>query len=251
MSSLSEEASILGRCYEPAMEAARTRFVTSPPLRAFLDPALPRGLPEVFLICFSSAGVAMTAPVEGWIRRAGEKCEQIGLSQLGKALKTHAAHEADHHLMMIEDARALVARWNARHEPLLDADRLIDRPPSAGVRHYHALHERVIAGDAPYGQIAIEYEIEMLSVRFGPMLLDRCTRDLGVDVDTELSFLSKHVALDVGHTRFNEQQLDDLLREHEEFLGPLVEAGSEALDAYAEFLNDSLNDATALTASAG
>jgi hypothetical protein len=72
MSTLSEGTSLLGRRYEPGIQAARTRFVGSPPLLTFLDPALPRGLPEAFLICFSSAGVAMTVPVEGWIRRAGE-----------------------------------------------------------------------------------------------------------------------------------------------------------------------------------
>jgi hypothetical protein len=169
----------------------------------------------------------------------------MGLTELGRALRTHARHEAGHHHMMIEDTRKLVARWNAHRTPLLDADHLLAQPPTAGVLQYQKLHEDTIAGDTPYAQIAIEYEIEMLSVRFGPAMIERCSKDLGPSILEGLSFLQEHVALDVGHTKFNEQQLEQVLQKNPEFLMPLVRAGAAALDAYAAFLADCLQLAKA------
>src|SRR5262249_17650096 len=87
-------------------------------------------------------------------------------------------------------------------------------------------------------QLAVEYEIEMLSVTYGPRLLERCTGLLGEAIREGLSFLSDHVALDAGHTNFNRIQLGRLLEEQPGFLSGLVTAGSAALDAYAMFLGD-------------
>jgi hypothetical protein len=87
-------------------------------------------------------------------------------------------------------------------------------------------------------QLAIEYEIEMLSVTYGPRLIERCAGLLGEEVLEGLSFLRDHVALDAGHTNFNRNQLSRLLNEQPGVLSGLVTAGSEALDAYATFLGD-------------
>jgi hypothetical protein len=37
----------------------------------------------------------MTEPVEGWIRRAGHRCGELGLEHLAKALAAHAHHGVD------------------------------------------------------------------------------------------------------------------------------------------------------------
>ncbi|MCA1850511.1 MAG: hypothetical protein LC672_05565, partial [Acidobacteria bacterium] len=107
--------------YTPHLQAARTRFATSPTLLKILHPEIDEAALELFLIFFNALGVGMTRPVEDWIRRAGERCTEIGLGELGRALRAHAKQEAGHHLMMIEDTRRLVARWNARRTPTLDA----------------------------------------------------------------------------------------------------------------------------------
>jgi hypothetical protein len=180
----------------------------------------------------------MTEPVEGWIRRAGRRCGELGLEPLAKALEIHAHQEADHHLLMLADARLLVEQWNKTHKPRLDVDILLGLPPTSGVAAYVGLHERLIAGPTPYGQLAVEYEIEMLSVTYGPRLLDRCKKLLGEEILKGLSFLVDHVALDAGHTNFNRFQLGRLLEEQPAFLSALVSSGSEALDAYATFLGD-------------
>lgn len=226
--------------YEALMAPARQRFDEHPAVAALFRDRLEVKTLEAFLIYFCALGVGMTEPVEQWIRRAGRRCGEFGLSKLAKALDAHAQQEADHHLLMQADTQRLVDRWNSRRQPVLVAGALMDLAPTKGVTTYRRLHEDVIAGTTPYGQLAIEFEIEMLSVVYGPKLIERCTTLLGADILEALSFLSDHVELDVGHTHFNRLQLSSLLNENPSFLPPLVSAGSAALDAYAMFLDDCL-----------
>lgn len=226
--------------YEALLAPARQRFDEHPSIAALFRDRLEPDTLEAFLIYFSALGVGVTQPVDGWIRRAGQRCGELGLSQLGKALEAHAHQEAGHHLLMQADANRLVDRWNAIRQPSLSAAALLALGPTKGVIAYRSLHEDVIAGPAPYGQLAIEFEIEMLSLAYGPRLIERCTVLLGPGILEALSFLSDHVALDVGHTHFNRLQLSSLLNENPSFLSNLVSAGSAALDAYAMFLDDCL-----------
>jgi hypothetical protein len=224
--------------YEAKLAIARERFDQHPAVRAlFRDPIAPVTL-EAFLISFAIVGVRMTEPVEEWIRRAGRRCGELGLEHLARALEAHARQEADHHLLMLADARLLTERWNKAGKPELNVNALLRLPPTPGVEAYVSVHESVISGPTPYGQLAIEYEIEMLSVTYGPRLLERCTALLGEAILEGLSFLSDHVALDAGHTNFNRFQLGRLLEEQPGFLSGLVTAGSAVLDAYAMFLGD-------------
>ena len=226
--------------YESGLANARERFDRHPAVQAlFHDDIDPLTL-EAFLIAFAIVGVRMTEPVEGWIRRAGRRCGELGLESLAKALAAHAHQEADHHLLMLADARLLLERWNQSRTPELHLDVLLNLPATAGVAAYTALHEGIISGPTPYGQLAIEYEIEMLSVTYGPRLIERCTGLLGEEIRQGLSFLTDHVTLDAGHTNFNRIQLGRLLEEQPTFLSVLVSAGSDALDAYATFLGDCL-----------
>jgi hypothetical protein len=224
--------------YEASLAIARERFDQHAAVRAlFHEPIDPVAL-ERFLISFAIIGVRMTEPVEEWIRRAGGKCGELGLGALAKALTAHAHQEAEHHLLMLADARFLVERWNTAGRTELNVDALLALPPTPGVAAYVSLHESVISGPTPYAQLAIEYEIEMLSVAYGPRLLERCTGLLGEAIVEGLSFLSDHVALDAGHTNFNRIQLGRLLEGQPAFVSALVSAGSAALAAYATFLGD-------------
>ncbi len=237
--------------YESRMQSARQQFVKDPSLATILAADIDPPFLESFLIHFSALGVAMTEPVEGWIRRAGARCEEIGLIDLGQALQRHSRHEAGHHHLMVQDTRTLVSRWNSRRSLPLDADRILNQSLTPGVRIYRQLHEDVIRGDAPFCQLAIEHEIEMLSVRFGPLFIRQCVAVLDPTITSGLTFLREHVALDVGHTRFNQQELEKLLESHPQFAGPLVEAGGAALRAYASFLKDCLGIARMQTKGSG
>jgi hypothetical protein len=233
---MAKPVKLVNELYEPLILPARQRFARTRALGVIVN-SEPLFL-ELFLIQFSSLGVALTTPVEDWLVRAGQCCDDAGLPDIGRALRSHSRQEAGHHLMMIEDTHALVAHWNARHSPTLDADELLAREPSPGGRLYQELHEDNIAGETPYAQVAIEYEIELLPVQFGPVLLKKCAATLGSSIVERLSFLREHITLDVAHTRFNEQLLEKLLETDPGYLTPLVHAGERALDAYAAFLND-------------
>ena len=241
-------ASITGglASYEEQLEPARARFDKSYGITKLMSNATPPELVELFLIQYCSLGVSMTEPVEGWIRRAGVRCLEVGVRELGEALVCHAKHEAGHHMMMIRDTRSLVARWNAARAPALDAETFLLAPRPSGVERYVELHERTIAGDKPFGQIAIEYEIELMSIRVGPPFIGQCVNKLGPDITRCLSFVEDHVELDVGHTKLNLRQLGNLLERHPDFLDTLVATGKAALEVYAQFMEDCMRRAEAV-----
>jgi hypothetical protein len=201
-----------------------------------LDPKMDPARLELFLIHYCARAVPMTEPVEGWIRRAGERCEDLGFARLGRSLRMHARQEANHHLMLIEDVQRLVEDWNQRYCSALEVDALLHAPPTSAIRAYVSLHEDVIAGPAPFCQLAIEYEIEGLSVNMGPAFIKQCARLLGPAFLQKLSFLTEHVSIDVGHTKFNYLQLERLLAGAPSLAFLLGQVGNKALEAYGAFL---------------
>jgi len=235
---MSETSSL--ESYNRLLARARERFEQSPGLNAIRANTDPRFL-ESFLVYFCAIGAKMTEPVEDWIRRAASRTADMGHSELAAALTRHAQAESGHHLMMIADLRSLANHWNARHTPVIDADDLLDRAPGPGAIRYCEVHERNITGNTPFAQIAIEYEIEQLPLRYGSFFVARCLEVFGPSILPSLSFVTSHIELDVGHTRFNERELARLIDEFPESLAALVSAGSAALDAYAQFLSDCVN----------
>jgi hypothetical protein len=223
--------------YNRDLATVRERFDSNPALIALRSNNDPRLL-ELFLLYFCGIGAQMTQPVEGWIRRAASRCAELGFAALAKALDQHAQAEAGHHLMMIADLHSLANHWNSRHTRSIDADALLNQAPSEGARSYCEVHERNIDSTTPFAQIAIEYEIEQLPLRYGSVFLARCFEALGPEILPSLSFVSAHIELDVGHTHFNERELANLIDSTPESLPALVAAGTAALDAYAEFLSD-------------
>lgn len=195
-------------------------------------------------IHYCALGVAMTEPVEGWIRRAGEACVRAGFDKLGRALQGHARAEAGHHLLMIADLDRLCDRCAAAGRVAPKPGDMLALQWPESTQRYRQMHEDVIAGPHPYAQIAIENEIEMLSVDVGPRLLDNARSLLGDDILDDLSFLTDHVTLDIGHTKFNRRQMAAFLDMQAEqgrvdgVLDALVVAGSEVLDAYRAFVSD-------------
>jgi Iron-containing redox enzyme len=241
----------LSELYEARIRLDRRAAASHPSLGTLLDPAIDPILMERFLIEYCAWGVQITEPVEGWIRRAGERCVAIGLDAVGKGLIAHARHEAGHHLLFIHDTRALVQRWNASRPGALDAEALMARPPTPAMIAYINLHERNIESDTPFAQIAIEYEVEALSVSALPALLQQFARVLGADVLEGLSFLTSHAELDVGHTSQNRRLLNALLEARPDALDTLVEAGSGALSAYVDFLGECVSAASGAARSLG
>lgn len=232
--------------YTPRLAAARKRITSDPTLAPILDPDGDPDLVLGFLIQFSALGVEMTRRVDEWIARAGRRCELLGHAQLGRALVLHARHEAGHHNMMIDDLRLLVPRWNQTQALELDVDSLLALPATDAMCRYVAIHEDTIDSDAPYGQIAIEYEIEAMSVILGPALLQACSRALGPEILAGMSFIGEHTALDVGHTAMNEAELEKFLAAHPAEAERLAEIGQAALGIYLDFLGECVHGAREL-----
>jgi hypothetical protein len=201
---------------------------------------------DLFLIHFCSLGVGMTELVPDWIRRAGESTCKSGYEELGSALIRHAEHEAGHHELMIDDTRSLVARWNASRDMKLDPETFLSQPWSRGVVRYREFHEECIRSESPYGQIAIEYEIERISVTYGPLFFGHLVQLIGPDVLGCLSFIREHIALDVGHTHYNARVMEQFLKIAPGALEVLVAAGAGALDAYASYIEDCVQLAQAM-----
>lgn len=230
--------------YETKLNKAREDFINHPILTKIVRPEVDPIFLELFLIHFHALGVSMTKQVETWIYKTGEKCQEIGLTELGHLLCIHANNERGHDQMMINDTKLLVASWNKRRQPSLDAEEILAQPISKGVRNYIKLHEDVIASDTPFAQLAIQLEIEGLSVRVGPDLINQFVQVLGSSLLNNLSFLREHVTLDVSHIKFNEKQLDKLLTQYPEYTNVLIDHGEKALKAYGEFLCDCFDLAT-------
>ena len=222
--------------YEKLLAPYREKFAARPALSMLQSTvALPAELLQLFMLHYSAFGISMTHPVEGWIRRAGERCNDTGYSALGEALIKHARHEAGHHRLMVADLWSLADAWNAEHAKKINPVALSRQKLPSSIAQYRALHEEVITGDTPYAQIAIEYEIEALSVRHGPALLAAACAS---NAASGSSFLREHISIDSAHTQFNREQIAKLLFRHPECLKPLVQSGAAALEIYGRFIDD-------------
>jgi hypothetical protein len=226
--------------YEKTLEEVRLTFKER--IQKLIQESDKRSL-LVFWINFSSYGVGMTESVDSWIRRAGQKSEELGYITLGQKLIKHAVHEKGHHLMMIKDLYKLVDFWNAhRFSPFVNAEEFLTRSPENSVIAYQELHEECINSDFPFAQIAIEYEIEKLSAVHGPELVKNACAIFGEDVKSCLSFVTEHMTLDVGHTIYNKRAIAEFVNEYPEKIDMLIKLGSAALKIYADFLDDCHRD---------
>ena len=224
--------------YEKLLRPARERFASSPGIQGMINPQTEAKTLAAFLLHFSALSVPITEPVEGWIYRAGESCERLGLDKIAGSLYKHAKAEAGHDQYHLNDFDNLISFWNARWSPRADPAPILAHGLTSGGEHYCRLHEDNIAGSTPYCQFAIEYEIERLPVQYGEKFVGNCVRLLGEEILNCLSFVTSHVEFDVGHTKFNSHFLGNLILEDPSRLVPLAAAGAEALDAFSNHLTE-------------
>lgn len=231
---------LLKKLYEPHALLARGRLDSDAALCRLLAPSIEPLVLERFLIEWMARATYMTEPVDGWIRRTGQRCVDQGLEKLGESLIIHAKSETGHHLMTIDDARALVNYWNARHEPRLMLEELLAQRPFESMVEYRQLHDDTIEGPHPVGQVAIEREVGYLAVHYVPRVLEQVEKVLGKDVAGKLSFLEEHTAVDVGHTMLNEKMLEEAIQRSPEHAHLYAETGARALTTYIRFMGDCL-----------
>ncbi len=229
--------------YPGLMAPIHAELAKAPALVRLLDAEIAPRLLHRFLIEYCALGVQLTEPVEGWILRAGKRCKAMGLDAVGDSLVKHAVHEAGHERLFMADAKALSALYQSRYGEAIDVEALLADRATPAMQRYISLHEETIAGPAPFAQVAIELEIEGLSVSVGPSLLKQIEGALGPAGLACCSFLTEHVAIDVGHTKLNEKMLGRLLAVKPEALQVLVDTGKQALEAYLGFLGECMDRA--------
>ena len=226
------------RAYDQLVGPARQRFSASPGISAMVSPDTDLRMMAAFLLHFSALSVPITEPVEGWIRRAAERCEALGLVEIARALKGHAKAEAGHHEYHNQDFINLTGVWNSRWLPPVDPEAIRAHGLTPGGERYCRVHEQTIAGPTPFCQFAVEYQIELLPVTYGQRFVDNCIHLLGREILHCMSFATSHIEFDIGHTKFNAHFLGHLIADSPCRLGPLVEAGTAALDAFGDHLTE-------------
>lgn len=226
------------REYQQLIGVARQRFAASRGIQAMISPETDARTMAAFLLHFSALSIPLTEPVEGWIRRAGERCVALGWVDLGDALKRHSISEAGHDRYHKDDVVNLIQFWNSRWMPTIGLDAVSLHGLTSGGERYRQLHEDTLASSTPYCQLAIEYEIELLPIHYGPRFVDNCVALLGKDILHCMSFATSHIEFDIGHSKFNAHFLNRMLTEWPVRLAPAAQAGAAALDAFGDHLTE-------------
>lgn len=228
--------------YNELTHPARVQFLLSEGINYFMCEQNKTKL-HAFLLSWTVNSIAMTEQVENWIQRAGEKCTQNQMAEVGEKLKHHAHQEADHDLMLVDDAQQLIELWNTKYNDNMTASDITYQKSTTETNAYVQLHEDTINGKHPYAQAAIEYEIERISVVYGPRMLENIHNVLGEQFNNSITFLAEHVLLDQGHTKFNLDLMERCLANGGD-VTELARVGSTALQIYSEFLTKCIQHST-------
>lgn len=223
---------------EPARRAFHEREIVN---KLFRGQDVEPVLMNLFLVFWSAGNAGLTEPIEGYLAEAARNAGSKGAAQLSHFLEHHAEEEKGHNLWALDDVRALTDRWNQDHPAMrLDADVLIQRRFTPAVKKYHFLHEKYVRGDDPWGELAIDLEIELMAVKYGENFIQNCVRTLGGDALQLLSFLRLHVEADQGHSEENVRFMASFESEHPEHLPVMLEAGREGLESYGDYLEETM-----------
>ncbi|QEV21732.1 iron-containing redox enzyme family protein [Streptomyces alboniger] len=231
--------------YEARAEAARKGFAEHP---AVLELGSPQTDARLFLqwhYRYCLHGVHVTRDMQRVIETAGARSRDAGHDSVGEGLIKHARGETGHDRLMVDDARSTAALLGGKGGVVLDTeDILANTPALSSAARYNALFERLSGGTEPVCTVAALYEMEQLSAGFAVDLVVNCKRTMGDDA-SRFTFLDEHVVVDVGHIALDRRMLETALTDRPPLLDAMVEAGTEVLASYAEFVGECLELARA------
>lgn len=237
-----ENTQIYQNEYQRRCKTARKEFASRTVVKEVFTEGIEPKLLKLFMIYWSALSAGISEPIPAYFNRAAERCKKEGFEEMVEIFSEHGKEEEGHDAWATSDVQKLVEIWN-KEEPnfQLDAKELLDNRMSPAVKRYHKLHEHVIEGDSPWAELAIGLEIELIATTYGPILLKNWVNCMGQDSLPSISFLHEHVRADVGHTETNFEVVHKLLAQHPEYTDTLVKTAGDALNSYADFLNDALN----------
>lgn len=236
-----ENTSIKENEYQKRAAVARQNFASREIVKELFSQEIEPKLLKLFMIHWNALNAGLTEPIPVYLKRAGERCEEMGLNSMAEFFYEHEHEEDGHENWAIDDVEELVALWN-QEEPnyQLNTQELLAKKMSPAVKRYHQLHEQVLEGNSPWAELAIDIEIELLSTSYGPILVKKWIDCMGQSSLSKISFLHKHVTADVGHTDTNFDVVDQFISEHPESVEMLAETAAAALNVYADFLEDAM-----------
>ncbi|WP_434386572.1 hypothetical protein [Melittangium boletus] len=237
--------SLVKELYEPYVLPTRARLATEAVVRRLGDGSLEPHVLERFFLQYHALGVYLTEPLESWVRREGQRCLFQGLDALGKALLAQARPEAQQHVMLMDDTRLLVRRWNLRRPCTLHAERLLAQFPTDAMRDWRLHVEETLTEEPPGAQLALAYELGHFHQTLGPVLLAHVARALGREALDGLTFLKENAQPATGRALTQARLMEDLLRTMPENAQVLAERGAGVLDIHLRFLEDCLQSAEA------
>lgn len=236
---------LLQSLYEPCVQAARRRFEVDGGVRLLLDPTLEPALFERFLLQYACLEAQRARLAPAWLRRAGERCLELGWDSPGQELRAHGSHTAGAEQGWREELGRLVHGWNVRHLPRLDAETLLCQQPVASFTGYVRLHEEALAGPLPAGLVALALELEGLGAAWSRPLLAQARRLLGPGAAERLRFLSAYVEREPERVALHRRRLGEVLALLPQAAPALAELGAQALELYARMLHECLHAAAA------
>lgn len=227
--------------YQKGAELVRQKFASKEIVKELFERQVNPKLLKLFMIHWNALNAGLTEPIPMYLKRAGERCQNMGLGFMADFFYEHEHEEDGHEDWAIDDVKELVSLWN-KEEPnhKLDAKNLLAKKISPTVKRYHELHEQIIEGGSPWAELAIDVEIELIATTYGPVLVRKWIDCMGQESLSKVSFLDKHVSADVGHTKTNFQIVDRFISEHPESVNVLLKTASDVLNIYADYLEEAM-----------
>ncbi len=223
--------------YEQQLTDARVKFAHS--INALTTQSTPQDL-AFFLLNYCALGATMNKPIESWIKKASKHCQKLNYLELANYLQQHAQQSTHHQALLRHDTQALTHWLNKKYQLNLDSQHYLKQKATTGIKQYQKLREQHAKGATPYCQLAIDYEVERLSIVHGFTLVKLCACKLGLPILKNLSFIRENVKREAGEHQASQQQMQKFLKANPQKLMPLVEAAKTALDAYHYYLQDCL-----------
>ncbi|UFQ19801.1 MULTISPECIES: iron-containing redox enzyme family protein [Streptomyces] len=231
--------------YEARAEAGRKAFADHPAVLELSSPHIDAALFLQWHYRYCLHGVHVTRDMQRVIETAGNRSRAAGHGSVGEGLVKHARGETGHDLLMVDDARSTASFLGAAGGVVLDTEDILKNAPAlASAARYNVLFERLSGGDEPVCTVAALYEMEQLSAGFAVDLVVNCRRTMDDD-PARFTFLDEHVVVDVGHIALDRRMLETALTDRPQLLDAMVEAGTEVLASYAEFVGECLELARA------
>ena len=224
------------RSYNVAMADARSKMKSK--IRKLYKNKSSKEL-AIFLIYFYALGYHMAQPKAKWIEQASQACKKRGLNNLNEFLASRGEEEGRRHLLMRHDLQELINLVYHRFEIRLDLEKILALAKvSLPVTRFIQLHEERVSIEFPSQQLAIQTEIELISLLFGPNFLAFCSRKLGGEILKCLSFVRYNSSCDVSYSMENFTWIRNLLKEYPDLLNELSSGAQQALSIYTDYLNE-------------